>query len=192
MVDGRAARRLEALKAKDAGFTWEPFTARVGLVFDTLQVAWSSQDWVRARPFVSDNLFQMQQYWIDEYRRQKLRNLTTGARVTGIELARVVSDRWYDAITVRLRATGPDYTVDEADHVVRGRPDHDRPYSEYWTFIRGTGVRGAARADKQCPNCGAALAINMAGNCESCQAKVTAGQFDWVLSRIEQDDTYSG
>ena len=60
------------------------------------------------------------------------------------------------------------------------------------SLIRGSGVRGAARADKQCPNCGVDLAINMAGNCPSCQAKVTAGQFDWVLSRIEQDEAYQG
>jgi hypothetical protein len=32
----------------------------------------------------------------------------------------------------------------------------------------------------------------MAGACTSCGAKITAGSFDWVLSRIEQDDVYRG
>jgi hypothetical protein len=32
----------------------------------------------------------------------------------------------------------------------------------------------------------------MAGHCEYCRVKVVSGQFDWVLSRIEQDDTYDG
>jgi hypothetical protein len=32
----------------------------------------------------------------------------------------------------------------------------------------------------------------MAGACEHCGAHVTAGEFDWVLSKIEQDDTYRG
>jgi ferredoxin len=32
----------------------------------------------------------------------------------------------------------------------------------------------------------------MAGNCAYCHVKVTAGEFDWVLSRIEQDESYSG
>jgi len=32
----------------------------------------------------------------------------------------------------------------------------------------------------------------MAGICGYCQAKVNSGAFDWVLSRIEQDDAYTG
>ncbi|MCC7539401.1 MAG: hypothetical protein IT379_24465, partial [Deltaproteobacteria bacterium] len=48
------------------------------------------------------------------------------------------------------------------------------------------------RADKVCPSCGAPLKINMAGACEFCSARVTTGEFDWVLSRIEQDETYRG
>ena len=30
----------------------------------------------------------------------------------------------------------------------------------------------------------------MAGSCDFCQAHVTSGEFDWVLSRIEQDESY--
>ena len=30
--------------------------------------------------------------------------------------------------------------------------------------------------------------INQAGSCDYCDAHVTAGEFDWVLSRIEQDE----
>ena len=43
-----------------------------------------------------------------------------------------------------------------------------------------------------CPNCGAPLAISMAGHCTYCKAKVTGGDFDWVLSKIEQDESYAG
>jgi len=34
--------------------------------------------------------------------------------------------------------------------------------------------------------------VNMAGYCEYCKAKVTSGEFDWVLSKIEQDEAYHG
>ena len=44
--------------------------------------------------------------------------------------------------------------------------------------------------DPSCPNCGASLDINMTGHCAYCKAKVTSGEFDWVLSRIEQDEVY--
>jgi hypothetical protein len=42
--------------------------------------------------------------------------------------------------------------------------------------------------DKVCPNCGAPLEINQIGECKYCKAAVASGRFDWVLSRIEQED----
>ena len=45
---------------------------------------------------------------------------------------------------------------------------------------------------RQCPSCGAALTITMAGACEACGVKVSAGARDWVLSKIEQDESYRG
>jgi len=36
------------------------------------------------------------------------------------------------------------------------------------------------------------MAVNMAGQCEHCHARVASGAFDWVLSRIEQDESYEG
>jgi len=59
-------------------------------------------------------------------------------------------------------------------------------------LIRGSSRKGPARREPNCPHCGAPLKIGMAGTCEYCRAKVTSGEFDWVLSRIEQDEAYGG
>jgi RecJ-like exonuclease len=68
-----------------------------------------------------------------------------------------------------------------------------RRWSEYWTFIRNRNSKPApARADLNCPNCGAPLKVNVTGICEYCHGKVTSGEFDWVLSKIEQDESYQG
>jgi hypothetical protein len=32
----------------------------------------------------------------------------------------------------------------------------------------------------------------MAGTCSYCSAHITRGEFDWVLSKIEQDEAYEG
>jgi hypothetical protein len=32
--------------------------------------------------------------------------------------------------------------------------------------------------------------VNQAGACNHCRAEVTSGDFDWVLTRIEQDEAY--
>jgi predicted lipid-binding transport protein (Tim44 family) len=170
--------------------TWAAFVARVEAIFAEFQVAWSTQDLLKARPYMSDNLFQRQVYWVEMYQRAKLKNITEGASVATVQLAKVVSDRYFDAITVRVFAEGLDFTVDEAGVVVGGNRSTPRAYSEYWTLIRGSDRTGAPRSEPVCPNCGAGLDINMAGQCKYCNAAVTTGQFDWVLSRIEQDEAY--
>jgi len=119
--------------------------------------------------------------------------MTEGATIERIELARVASDKFFDSLTVRLFASSLDYTIaDDDGRLVGGNRTTPRRYSEYWTLIRGVGRRGAARSDGACPSCGAPLRIEMAGNCMYCRAKVTSGEFDWVLSRIEQDEVYEG
>ncbi len=191
--DPELGAQLAALREKDPAFDEAAFFARVGLVFQTLQVAWSSLEWERARPFLSDHLHAAQGYWIAAYRAAGLRNVTQNARIQRLEMVRVGSDRWFDAVTVRLWATGLDYTVRVSDGaVVGGSNARERAYTEYWTLIRGTGRTGPTRSEPVCPSCGAPLQINMAGVCGYCGAKVNSGAFDWVLSRIEQDDAYAG
>ena len=189
----RVDERLWMLSKKDPEMSWEGLTERLGLIFQELQVAWSEREWKRARPYVSDSLFQTQQYWMAAYERAGLRNVTKNARITQVELARLVSDRYFVALTVRVHATGLDFTLRESDGtVVGGSQQQERRYTEYWTLIRGAQVRGRPSTDKNCPSCGAPLSINMAGQCTHCSARVTSGDFDWVLSRIEQDESYQG
>jgi predicted lipid-binding transport protein (Tim44 family) len=186
------ARRAELLQA-DPATTDPALAARLQLIYTELNTAWTNLDLTPIRPYVSDSLYDYLQYWIDAYQRQGLRNVLQEMRIAQLELVKVVRDRWFDAVTFRVRATGRDTTVRQATgELVGGRPDRDRRYTEYWTLIRGAGVKGAPRADKTCPNCGAALDINQSGQCQHCGARITRGDFDWVLSRIEQDESYTG
>jgi DNA-directed RNA polymerase subunit RPC12/RpoP len=186
------ARRAELLR-DDPTATDEALAARIRLIYDDLNQAWTGLDLKPVRPYVSDGLFDYLQYWVAAYPSQGLRNVLEGMRLTELTLTKIVRDRWYDALTFRIWGSGRDSTVRVATgEVVGGDPKHDRAYSEYWTLIRGSGVRGAPRADKTCPNCGAPLDTNMAGECAHCGAKITSGDFDWVLSQIEQDDSYTG
>lgn len=189
IVTPGAEQRFKALSEADPSFSWGAFQTRVGRVFEELQRAWSSQSWEAARPFVSDQLFQMQQYWIESYQRARLRNVTENARIVSMTVADVRSDAHYDALTVRVFATGLDYTLDEGGKVVAGSKKRERQYSEYWTLVRG---RARGEGQRACPSCGAPLTINMAGQCSHCQARVNTADFDWVLSRIEQDESYRG
>jgi len=186
-------RRWRELLQDDPALTQESLRARLTLIYDQLNTAWTNLDLSAARPYVSDGLYDYLTYWIDAYRTQGLRNVLEGMRLYHWTYARIVRDRWFDSLTVRIWGSGRDYTVDAGSgRVVGGHKGRDRDYTEYWTIIRAAGARGAARSDKQCPNCGAELKINMAGTCEYCHTHVTAGEFDWVLSKIEQDEAYRG
>lgn len=191
VVDPEVKAHYRALTERDPGFGWNAFCQRINVVFGRFYQAWSVQDLQSVRPFLSDNLFESQVYWVAAYQEARLRNVAADARVVTVQLARVISDKHYDAITVRIYATCLDYTVDETGLVVGGSKIRPRQFSEYWTFIRGTASTGAPKAEDTCPNCGASAAeINMAGHCGKCGVKITNGAFDWVLSRIEQDEVY--
>ncbi|MDQ5846177.1 MAG: TIM44-like domain-containing protein [Acidobacteriota bacterium] len=182
-----------AFETNNPTFSWGKFQARARLIFDELQGAWSTLNWERARPHETDNLFQMHQYWIDAYQRQQLRNVLDKCTVTAMQPVKIKEDAFYNSITMRIGAEGYDYTVDTGGRIVSGSKNNLRQWSEYWTFIRNRNAQPvAARVDLNCPNCGAPLKVNNAGVCQFCGGKITSGEFDWVLSKIEQDESYAG
>jgi len=192
IVDRGASQRFEQLQQKDPALSWQALQGRVALVFAELQAAWSGRDPMRIRPFVSDNLFQSMYYWIDLYTQERCRNVTENATILRVDLANVLSDAYFDAITLRIFVSSIDYTISDQGKLLSGNKSRPRTYSEYWTLIRGTTRRGEPRRDTTCSNCGAPLRIAMTGQCEYCRVKITSGDFDWVLSRIEQDESYGG
>ncbi len=188
--------RRAALLRDDPATTDAALRARLELIYAELNAGWTSLDLGRARPYVTDSLYDYLLYWITAYRQQGLRNVLEGMRVVEAVLAKVVRDKYFDSLTFRVWGAGRDSTVRQATgQLVSGNPRADRNYSEYWTLVRSAGRRGAPRADRACPNCGAPLApneINEAGECAHCGSKITSGEFDWVLSKIEQDESYTG
>jgi hypothetical protein len=188
---------FEAIRAEfertNPQFSWGQFQERARLIFNELQAAWSSMNWERARPHETDNIFQMHQYWIDAYRRQGLRNVVENFAITAIQPVKIQQDAFYQGITLRIWAQGFDYTVDGDGKILSGSNRNLRQWSEYWTFIRNKQAQSSeARTDLNCPNCGSPLKVNASGICEFCGGKITSGEFDWVLSKIEQDESYGG
>ena len=182
-----------AFEQQNPNFQWSEFMDRARLIFNELQSAWSTLQWERARPHETDNIFQMHRYWIEAYKRQGLRNALDNCRITSMQPVKITGDAFYNSITLRIGAEGYDYTVDSAGKVVAGSNQRLRRWTEYWTFIRNRQAKALhSRTDLSCPNCGAPLKVNVTGICEFCGGKVSSGEFDWVLSKIEQDESYNG
>ncbi len=190
--DPNISNALTQLKSTDPEFDLSSLETTARTTFLKLQAAWSSVDWELARPLESDQLFTQHQMWMEMYASEGLRNVLEDISVQRMELARIETDRYFESVTFRLFASMKDYTVRVNDGaLVAGDPHRPRVFSEYWTFLRRSGVTTKKRESTACPNCGAPLdRVNMAGVCEYCDANITRGDFDWVLSRIEQDEAY--
>ncbi|MCE9576280.1 MAG: TIM44-like domain-containing protein, partial [Deltaproteobacteria bacterium] len=186
------SRDWQSLANADPAVTKDVLVQRGRLIYDALTAAWATNDLKPARGFLSDGLYDYLGYWIETYRAQGLRNELVDMRITRTSLVKVTRDRYFDAVTLRIWATGKDYVVDRSGKTVRGSRNRERAYSEYWTFIRSAARRGPVVTTSACSNCGAPLAVAMTGACEHCGVHLTGGEFDWVLSKIEQDDTYRG
>jgi hypothetical protein len=183
---------MQALHEADNNVTWTAFEAHVRMIYGQLNTAWNAQDLTPVRGLVTSSLLGYLQFWIDEYKRQNLANKLEDAKVGRIALAKVTRDPYFDAVTVRVVADGHDFTVDATGKVVGGSKKDRRLYTEYWTLIRSSTRRGPITNAPNCPNCGAPLAISDAGACTHCNAEIESGSFDWVLSKIEQDEVYHG
>jgi hypothetical protein len=183
--------QMKSLGARDPSFQWKEFEVRVRVVFENLQQAWSDRNLEQLRPYETDALFNTHRYWIEAYQKQHMVNRLTDVVVSQVEPVRVEPDAFYEAITVRVWASMKDSTVRESDPV---KDTVTRKFSEYWTFIRRIGAHKSGEYGlDRCPSCGAPLdKIGMTGICGYCGSKVTRGDFDWVLSLIEQDEAYAG
>jgi hypothetical protein len=175
-------------------FSWPRFEERARTVFLELQAGWSEGAWEKLRAFETENVFQAHRFWMDEYKKQGLRNVLADVKLARVEVVKVVGDACYDSVTCRMHASMRDSTIRLADRkVVGGNPKRVRPFTEYWTFLQRPGAKVKDGATStQCPSCAAPLKVSQAGRCEYCQGKLTSGQFDWVLTRIEQDEEYEG
>ncbi|MGE0403363.1 MAG: TIM44-like domain-containing protein [Kofleriaceae bacterium] len=182
----------KSLRRDDPSLTEDNLVARLHMIYAQLNTAWSNNDLRPARGVVSDGLYDYLAYWVDAMKRQGLRNELRDMNVTETRVAKIVRDKYFDSVTIRIWGRGIDFMVTDSGSRVRGSKSIKRKYSEYWTLIRSRARKGPPNPNPTCSNCGAPLQMTQSGECEHCNAHVTAGEFDWVLSKIEQDDSYRG
>jgi len=185
--------QLRRFQARHPDVPWPTFRERVVTEFVRIQQAWSAGDLAALRPLETDFLYQQHRYWLERYRKEGLRNRISAVRVAEVVPVKVSMDAFVEAITVRVYAAVKDWTEDAKGSVVGGSRERDRVFSEYWTFVRSNGARSKAQDLDHCPSCGAPLdRVSETGVCGYCDAKLTGGDYDWVLSTIDQDEVYGG
>jgi predicted lipid-binding transport protein (Tim44 family) len=186
------ASRLRAFTGRHPQFDQAGFDRRVRHVFTSLQDAWSAGRWKDARPYTTDAAWNTLRFWIDQYDSAGLANRLDDVEVLRVRVVDVSVDAWYESLTVRIWASMKDWVeVKATGEVTGGNKKVQRHFSEYWTFVRAIGSGDTSGDPDSCPSCGAPLDdINAAGVCGYCDSVITTGDFDWVLSRIDQAESY--
>lgn len=187
------------LREYDSNFSTGKFLGWAEEVYMTIQQAWSTRDWAKIRSFEKEELYRKHELQLQEYKNNGTINIVERVNVNQTYLYDYVRDKEYEYLRVYLQARINDYIIDEnTREVVRGDKFKEYHMRYILTFMRKTGVLtdGALSnlSTKQCPHCGAPLAITSAGKCEYCDTIVTTGEFDWVLSDIDsiKDNTNLG
>jgi predicted lipid-binding transport protein (Tim44 family) len=184
------ASGIAALTAADPKFSQETFKSRVAQAFLSLQDAWCKQNLDAGRAFLSPGAYFSWSAQLEALAAEGRRNVMENVTVQGIEVVRVVHGRVFDDLTVRVSAAAADFDVDQDNRIVFGDRRVEQ-FSEYWTFQRSIGVASIDKPgtlESTCPNCGAPVALTQIGECRYCKAAITSGKFDWVVSRIEQEE----
>jgi len=185
---GDVQTKLDQIKVTDPGFNEQIFKDKAQNAFFKIQEAWEKQDVNIARPFVSDSIMQRYSTQISDLKSRGEKNVLENIVIGKEEIVDVKNDNAFNYIKLRIDASCADYTMNSQGKMISGSKD-STGFTEYWTFIRTvTAVTDSNKQlkDNKCPNCGAALQVNATGQCAYCGAVVSSGQYDWVLSQIDQ------
>jgi predicted lipid-binding transport protein (Tim44 family) len=181
---------LATLAGSDKDFSISTFQTRVKTAFMALQDAWCKQNLDTGRAFMSPGAYFTWSAQTETLAAEGRRNVMENIAVQRILPLRIVHGRVFDDLTVRITAAAADYEVDSSNKIVFG-DRQVRPFTEDWTFQRSVGVITSNKPgtlENTCPSCGAPIALTQIGECRYCKAAVTSGKFDWVVSRIDQED----
>ncbi|HSD89327.1 MAG TPA: TIM44-like domain-containing protein [Kofleriaceae bacterium] len=141
LTDEQAIVRFTQLRDEDKTTSWEGFVARVKDTYARVNEAWNTHDLSVVQGFVAPRIVEYLTFWSGEYERQQLVNRHDDAQVRHVGLAHVSRDPTLDAVTVRVYASGLDYTTRTGtSEVVGGSKTDRREYTEYWTFVRPKGT----------------------------------------------------
>lgn len=177
------------IKEHDPEFSRERFLSFAEQVFVQLQQAWTERDWKKARPFESQELFNMHKSQLDEYIRNGTINIMENVCVNESYLCDYAAEEKFEFLTVFMNTRYNDYIVKEdTKEVIKGDPNRTYNVQYKLKFMRTIGVKTSDLSNKstvQCPNCGAPVDVNESGKCAYCGTIITNGDHDWVLCNMD-------
>lgn len=189
----RLRSEIDKIVARDPAFSADIFKQRCAKLLPDVQYAWSAQEMLPVRHFISDGVFERFSLQIEMQKGSGLRNIMENVEVIGSRLIDAESDEHFDTIHLAVTAQAVDKLVTlDGKRTLQGSSTPER-FTEIWTFLRRPGAKTLERPgllEGFCPNCGTQLKLSTSTTCESCGALINSGEYDWVLSEITQQEVW--
>ena len=180
---------IKSILAHDPNFASEKFLSWSKQVFVQLQEAWQERNWKKVRPFESEELFNLHKGQLDEFVKNGTINMMENVCVNEAYLYDYKTEGEYEYLTVFMQTSYNDYIIrEDTKQVVKGDPNTRYDINYRARFMRSIGVTTSENSNAsttKCPNCGAPVDVNAAGQCAYCDTVITNGQHDWVLCNLD-------
>jgi uncharacterized tellurite resistance protein B-like protein len=192
--DNRASEATAAAVAADGTFDVNEFSSRINTAFMKIQQAWCAQNLSTVWPFISDGVHERFSLQLDEQKFLGYQDQMENISVDAVTLVEYAPGDVFDIATVRIDARAADFRISLKDHTRIAGSKIVEPFVEMWSWMRRHGMtRDPSKPgliEGNCPNCGAPIEMNEAGQCQSCKALLRSGEFDWVLTEITQESEW--
>lgn len=197
--------QLSKLIKRDPDFNQEQLIERVEKAFYNIREAWSTQSLSQVRAFITDGFYERYAIQFDIQKKHKRVRTLIEPRLLDCVLVGVVADKYFESVHFKICSQARNYTITTKNYnaVLSSNgskvPEKIKKMSpltnntEYWTYTRLPDKENqftAGVTEAICPNCGAKLLLNKFEKCTSCHSLVTSGAYDWVLTKITEEDEW--
>jgi predicted lipid-binding transport protein (Tim44 family) len=138
--DEDLALGVDHIRAMDPEFDASRLLDVAKDLFVRLQIGWSGGDLAAVRAHITDEMAVALDGDLARLRERGRRNRVDQVRVESIALTEAWQEYGRDLVTLEIRASALDWTVDETTgQVVEGSPTTPTRFLEYWTLVRPVG-----------------------------------------------------
>lgn len=133
-------RGLQHIQSMDPKFDPDDLVERVRFIFTAVQKAIVMRDVTPATEWLTPEMFGVLQQQASELRSKRRTNMIEDIQIAESSLSEAWQETGQDFVTVCIKGTMVDYTLDDANQtVVEGSKTDRSAFAEFWTFTRPVG-----------------------------------------------------
>ena len=181
------ANDLAALCADDPDFEAETFLQRAEMTYFLVNRGFQQRDAAAMQPYLSPDVFAQRSEAVQTLLEEHHKPAQIDLNIRGMHVPSVHHGSDGDRILVHFDIVSRERVLDDRTGKMIADQGDDMRFGEDWEFSRKAGAKTVASGGvvvAKCPSCGGQLSLDATGHCKYCNANVTAGDRDWVVTSI--------